>query len=299
MRTETNGDYLDRLKMAARFNAAVDSYEAVSALQKHVGDELLDRLGLINIQPIFVLDLGSGPGHFAERLADRYVRARIIQLDIAEKMLAAAHKRKSRQSSRQYHVCADAERLPFAARSVDMVFSNLMLQWVYPPDQLLQQLVSALKPGGLMIFSTFGPDTLYELRDSWSGADHHPHVHAFVEMHDLGDALIRAGFIDPVIEVDYVTLTYDKVSHLMRDLKELGAVNVSADRRKTLTGKHRFRQMEQAYEQRRQSGKLPATYEVIYGHAWIPADNITDRQAPDTVFKISLDSIKQALKKFT
>jgi malonyl-CoA O-methyltransferase len=299
MRPETTGDYLDREKMAAKFNAAVGSYDAVSTLQKHVGNELLDRLELINIQPSFVLDLGSGPGHFAERLAARYVKARIIQLDIAEKMLAAAHKRKNRQSSRQYHVCADAEKLPFAARTVDMVFSNLMLQWVYPPDQLFQQLVSALKPGGLVLFSTFGPDTLYELRESWSGADHLPHVHAFVEMHDLGDALIRAGFIDPVIEVDYVTLTYDKVSHLMQDLKGLGAINVSADRRKTLTGKHRFRQMEQAYEKRRQSGKLPATYEVIYGHAWIPAADKPDRQPPSTIFKISLDSIKQALKKFS
>jgi malonyl-CoA O-methyltransferase len=299
MMTESNSARLDRLKMATRFNAAVGSYEAVSALQKHVGNELLDRLELINIQPLFVLDLGSGPGHLAEQLATRYLKARIMQLDIAEKMLGAARKRMNKSLSRQYHVCADAESLPFATKTIDMVFSNLMLQWAYPPDQLLQQLVRALKPGGLLIFSTFGPDTLYELRDSWSDADDYPHVHAFVEMHDLGDALIRAGFIDPVIEVDYVTLTYDKVSHLMRDLKALGAVNVSTDRRKTLTGKRRFRQMEQTYEKRRHSGKLPATYEVIYGHAWIPAGDKPDRQPPSTIFKISLDSIKQALKKFS
>jgi malonyl-CoA O-methyltransferase len=208
-----------------------------------------------------ILDLGSGTGRAAPSLAERYPESFITALDLAPAMLRKAAPHASA-------VCADASRLPFAAESLDLVFSNLMLQWCDEPDVVFDEVRRCLKPGGFFVFTTFGPDTLHELRAAWSAADGSSHVHRFIDMHHIGDALVRAGFTEPVMDVERVRLTYADPLALMRDLKAIGAHNVTSGRARGLTGRARFARMTAAYEAWRQDGRLPATYEVIYGAAW-------------------------------
>jgi len=165
-------------------------------------------------------------------------------------------------------LCADAARLPLRTASVDLVFSNLMLQWCSDPDAVFSECRRVLKPGGLLTYTTFGPDTLLELRRAWSTVDGLTHVNRFIDMHDLGDAMVRAGFAEPVMDVDRCTLTYADAHALMRDLKAIGAHNVNAGRARGLTGKSRLTRMIAAYEAFRRDGRLPATYEIVYGQAW-------------------------------
>jgi len=131
-----------------------------------------------------------------------------------------------------------------------------------------------LAPGGLLMFSTFGPDTLKELRDAFRSVDRYTHVHRFIDMHDVGDALIACGFADPVMDMEILTLTYADVRELMRDLKAIGAHNVTRGRPATLTGKSQLAKVAQNYEAARRDGRLPATFEVIYGHAWKPQPRV-------------------------
>ncbi|HKZ73052.1 MAG TPA: methyltransferase domain-containing protein, partial [Steroidobacteraceae bacterium] len=169
-------------------------------------------------------------------------------------------------------VCADALRLPFGPESVDLVFSSLMLQWCDEPHAVFAEVRRVLRPGGFFAFSTFGPDTLREMRAAWSAADGFTHVNRFIDMHDVGDALVRGGFTEPVMDVERICVTYQDVFALMRDLKAIGAHNVTAGRARGLTGRARIARMTAAYEQWRRDGRLPATYEVIYGAAWRAED---------------------------
>jgi len=164
-------------------------------------------------------------------------------------------------------VCANAYQLPFTDNSIDFIVSNLMMQWCPNLKTLLDECFRVLKPEGLFLFSTFGPDTLKELKRSWSVVDSNPHVNEFTDMHDIGDQMLQSGFQSPVMEMERLTLTYDKVIDLMHDLKGIGAQTVH-NRSKSLTGKTKFNKMIEMYESYRKDDKLPATYEVIYGHAW-------------------------------
>lgn len=263
----------DKFRLAANFNDAAAGYDATAVLQKDVADSLLERLDIMNVQPHWVLDLGSGTGGAARELARRYPGGRVLQMDIAPNMLLQARKRSRRWFSRQSFLCADVAGLPLRAGALDLVFSSLMLQWCEDLDSVLSEIRRSMRGGGLFLFSSLGPDTLYELRQSWLEADENDeyiHVNGFRDMHDVGDALIRAGFADPVMEVDHMVLTYSGVRDLMRELKQLGARNVSTGRRRTLTGKQRLQTMMASYEKYRREGRIPATYEVVYGHAWVP-----------------------------
>jgi len=263
---------LDKERAREDFNSAAQGYDDTAVLQRSVSDRLIERLELMIVEPGRVLDLGSGTGRSAYKLAGRFRRARLIQADFAVNMLRTARRRVSSLFSRHSFVCAEAERLSLAHASLDLVFSNLMLQWCSDPAGVFQEVSRVLKPGGLFIFSSLGPDTLHELRDSWSSVDDSIHVNAFIDMHDLGDALMQSGFEHPVMETEYFELTYSDVFALMRDLKQLGANNVNLGRRHTLTGKGRLQAMIAEYEKKRCVHKLPATYEVIYGHAWKRAE---------------------------
>jgi malonyl-CoA O-methyltransferase len=185
-------------------------------------------------------------------------------------MLAQARRRQTlwRRFDR---VAADAAALPLRDASADMVFSNLALQWCNDPDRVLRDCRRVLRPGGVLHLATLGPDTLVELRRAWQDADPgHVHVNRFIDMHDLGDALVRAGFAEPVLDVERYTLTYDDVRALMHDLKAIGAHNATAGRARGLTGKATLARMQSAYEAYRREGKLPATYEVVLAQAWCP-----------------------------
>ena len=164
-------------------------------------------------------------------------------------------------------VCADLEQLPLASATVDLAFCNLALQWLTEPDRALAEIARVLRPAGWLYFTTFGPDTLGELRAAWAAVDGYTHVNRFIDMHDLGEALTRNGFADPVLDVEHFTLTYADVRALMRDLKAIGAHNVTAGRPRGLLGRRRLAALEAAYERFRSDGRLPATFEVIFGRA--------------------------------
>lgn len=258
---------LDKAGVRAAFDRAGPTYEATAVLQSRVAEELLSRLEPFDFDPGVILDLGAGTGRRTAELKRRYRRSLVIALDLAPGMLreAARHQRFLRRFAR---VCADASRLPLAAGSVDIVFSNLMLQWCDPLDETLAQVRRVLKPRGFFLFSTFGPDTLKELRSAWAAVDSYNHVNRFLDVHDVGDALVRAGFLEPVLDVERLQVTYGDALDLMRDLKAIGARNVTAGRARSLAGRSRLQRVLTAYEAFRKDGRLPATYEVVYGAAW-------------------------------
>ena len=259
---------LDRRAVAEAFDRASTSYDAAAALQERVRNELLGRLEDFPLAPKSILDLGAGTGHSSRALKRRYPAAIVVAVDIAPGMLEKAREQ-SRWLRRFERVRADAYSLPFAAGSFDLIFSSLMLQWCDDLDAVFAEIARVLKPGGALIFSTFGPDTLLELRESWLATDAPGnHVNHFFDAPSLGTALMHAGLAEPVLDVDRIVMPYDDVLTLMRELKAIGAHNVTRGRARGLTGRRRLAAMTQAYEVLRRDGKLPATYEVIHAICW-------------------------------
>jgi malonyl-CoA O-methyltransferase len=258
---------LDRARLRASFERASAGYESAAALQARVATELLERLAAFNFQPRVLLDLGAGTGRVTRELKRRYPRALVIALDLSPGMLREA-RRHQHLWRRFERVCGDALRLPLASGSVDLVFSSLMLQWCEPLDAAFAEVRRVLRPEGFFAFSTLGPDTLNELRHAWTQADGYNHVNGFVDMHDVGDALVRAGLTEPVLDVERLILNYPDALALMRDLKAIGARNATAGRPRSLAGRARLTRVLEAYEAFRRAGQLPATYEVVYGATW-------------------------------
>jgi len=271
----------DKSTVRRSFERAALTYDAAAVLQHEVCGRMHERLGLIRHRPATVLDAGSGTGNALTALRARYPDARVIALDIALAMLQQGREhtrtpwwniiRKNVVTS----LCGDIEALPLASASVDMVWSNLALQWVNDTDKAFAEFHRVLAPGGLLMFSTFGPDTLKELRKAYSQVDHDTHVSRFTDLHDIGDLLVKRGFADPVMDMEPFTMTYGDVRTLMRDLKAIGAHNATQGRPRGLTGRARLTAVTAAYEAFRRDGKLPATFEVVYGHAWKPQPRVT------------------------
>jgi len=273
---------IDGARVRRSFGRSARGYDATAVLQQRVRDELLERLDLVRLEPGTVLDLGAGTGHASRALQRRYRSSRVVALDLAEGMLREAN-RQQPLLRRFRRVCGNAAALPLRDGSVELVFSNLMLQWCNDPDAVFRECRRVLQPGGLLTFATFGPDTLVELRRAWAAADGYAHVNRFIDMHDLGDALVRSGLAEPVMDVERYTLTYAEVRDLMHDLKAIGAHNANAGRPRGLTGKGALARMTAAYETLRQDGRLPATYEVVYGQAWCPAEAPRRSESPAEV----------------
>lgn len=266
---------IDKKQMRRAFSRAATSYDATAVLQREVCSRMLERLEYIKLQPKRVLDVGSGTGWGTRQLMAKYPSAQMVSLDIAMGMLQAARGatgwwQKLFSSQKASMLCADVEALPIASNSLDMVWSNLAVQWCNDLPATLGDLHRVLKVEGLLMFSTFGPDTLKELRQAFHGVDAHNHLNRFADMHDIGDMLSHGGFAEPVMDMEYITLTYDDVRSVLHDLKAIGANNATAGRGQGLMGKHAWKSLVENYEALRRDGKLPATYEVIYGHAWKP-----------------------------
>ncbi|MEW5835196.1 MAG: malonyl-ACP O-methyltransferase BioC [Pseudomonadota bacterium] len=284
--------HLDRARVRRNFARAARSYEQHDALQQEVQKLLLERLGFYLETPQRVLDVGAGTGRGSALLKERYGKAEVIAVDLAVPMLQAA-KKHSRWLKPFQRVCADATALPFPDHSVDVLHSNLCFQWIDDLAALFGECARVLKPGGLLAFSTFGPDTLKELRAAWASADQQSHVSRFLDMHDVGDALISAGLRDPVLDVDRFTLTYSSPAMLLKELKGLGATHADTARERHLTGKSHYRRMLEAYEAMRVDGRIPATWEVVTAHAWGPPPGQSRRGAGGgEIATFSVDSLR-------
>lgn len=260
---------IDKRRARRSFERAAKDYDSVAVLQRELADRMIERLDYVRLAPRTILDLGAGTGYAIDALSRRYRGARVIALDFAQAMLLQARQRGG-WLRRPSCVCADAERIPLAEATVDLIFSNATLQWCNDLPTVFRECLRILRPGGLLMFTTFGPDTLRELRDAWSQVDDHSHVSPFLDMHEVGDYLAAARFTDTVVDAERLTLTYTQVSDLMRDLQTLGARNATSGRARALTGRSRLGALERAYEMHRHDGRLPASYEVLYGHAWAP-----------------------------
>lgn len=236
---------------------------------------MAERLSLVQLPVRRILDAGCGTGGAASWLQQRFAGAAIVELDASERMLAQRTTRRwsnwlriGRRNAR-YPVCADFQMLPLATAAFDLVWSNLALHWAEDLPVALAEASRVLRPGGLLMFSVFGPDTLRELR--LATADDGFRVNQHVDMHDIGDMLVRCGYADPVMDMEQVTLTYDDLAALLRDLRAHGSTPFAAEEAQGLRARSHFLRTVSRYEQfRARDGRLPATFEVIYGHAWKP-----------------------------
>ena len=274
------------------FSRAAAGYDAAAALQAEVRTRLLESLAYLDDrQPSVVLDVGSGTGHAAAARRTRWPKARVVALDLALPMLRQA-RRQAGWWKPFNRVCADARALPLAEGSVDVIFSNLCLQWVEDLPAVFAGFRRVLRPGGLMLCSSFGPETLAELREAFAQADASPHVSPFASIAQFGDALLSAGFRDPVVDRDLFNLTYPDLPALMRELRAIGATNAMASRRRSLTGRARFAAAAAAYEPLRDGqGRLPSSWEVIYAQAWAPAPGMPIREGGHEVAAVPLSQI--------
>lgn len=268
----------DRRQLRRAFGRAAPNYAAVAALQREVETRLLEQLDYLDErQPARILDLGSGPGRASGAMKKRWPKAEVIAVDAALPMLRQVpkHTRFWRPVKR---VCADVSSLPFADQSVDVIFSSLCLQWLDDLPAALVEFRRVLRPGGLLLFSTFGPDTLLELREAYESIGEVPPLSPFAAIQQVGDAMMAAGFKDPVLDRDRYTLTYPDLRALMQELRAIGAGDARRDRRRGLGGRGRLQRVTAAYEANRYDGALPSTWEVITAQAWGPAPGAPRRE---------------------
>lgn len=286
----------DRHRVSSAFSRAAGDYEQAAVLQRQVGDLLLERLAVLESTPERVLDVGAGTGRLTAQIKKRYPKSEIIALDLALGMLRQA--RTNAGWWRPFRrVAGDAQALPFADASMDLVISNLCLQWCPDLKPVWYEFRRVLKPGGWLLFTSFGPDTLKELRAAWHAADDQPHVHVFLDMHDVGDGVLAQGFVNPMFDAERYTLTYEQVPGLLRDLKAIGAGNALTQRQRGLTGKDAYARMLSAYEAERIGGRIPASYEVIFGQARAPEAGTPLRGPKGDLARFSVDSLRASLRK--
>jgi malonyl-CoA O-methyltransferase len=266
------------------FARAAATYDAAAVLQREVAARMAQRLDYVKLAPTAILDAGCGTGEAVGELGVRYPGARVIAFDAALPMVVAAQHRSqsgrtllrrllrplagNRPALAPAFVCADINALPFRGVCVDLVWSNLALQWVNDLPRAFAEFRRVLRVGGLLSFTTFGPDTLREVRSAFAGVDTRTHTNRFVDMHDIGDMLVHAGFADPVMDMEHVALTFDTPRALLADLKAIGATNRTRGRPRGLMGRERWSRAMRRLEALRDAGRIPATFEVVYGHAW-------------------------------
>lgn len=270
-----------------RFDRAASGFNDADFAHRAACGELLERLEPVAMQPRRVLDLGCATGAGSRQLARRYRQARVIGLDASPSMLREARRRRSLFFYRPSVIQADARRIPLCDGSIDLVFANMILPWIDQHAVCLAEVARVLRKDGVFAFATLGPDSLSELRAAWQCVDDDWHVSSFPDMHDIGDALVRAGLRDPVLDVDYMNVTYRDTASLYRDLTSAGARNCLRGRRRSLTGKSRFRAMDEQLAAQMANNVLSLRLELVYGHAWGGGP-----RSPAGEFRVDLRTIK-------
>ena len=259
---------LDKTAVKNSFNRYASEYDHTAILQAEVQSRLLERLDYIKLQPKTIVDLGCGPGQAIKPLLKRYKKSTVIGFDMAHAMLREA-KKKYGLFDRKCLINADMDQLPLADDSVDLIFSSLAMQWSNDLLETFKGFKRVGREGGLLMFTTFGVNTLHELRESWQMVDDRPRVHHFIDMHDVGDMMLAAGLSQPVLDMDRITLEYDHFRDLLKDLKAIGATNAEKNRSRGLLTARRLKKLEDAYRNIAfKNGRYLATYEVVFGHAW-------------------------------
>ena len=288
--------FVDRRQVARRFSRVAARYAEADFFAREVDRRMQERLDYINLSPQRILDLGCSRGGSFPGLMARYPQAQLLGLDLAPAMLRMAQPARPAwqrwlglgQSGGAGRVAADAARLPLKSRSAALVWSNLLLHWLDDPLPALAEAHRVLEVGGLLMFSTLGPDSLKELRAAF--ADGYAHTQRFIDMHDLGDMLVACGFADPVMDMEVITLTYDDLDAMFAELRAAGSSCAMKARRRGLTGAVSLKLARENYEKLRRDGKLPATFEVVYGHAW----KAEPKQTPDGRAIIRFEPPKKA-----
>jgi malonyl-CoA O-methyltransferase len=258
---------IDKNKVKTTFGNAAPDYDAAAIVQQEILIRLLEKLETLAVKGNRVLDIGSGTGLATGKLRAISGAEMLVSLDLALPMLQFAKQKQS--DARLFSICSDAEALPFKENSFDLIFSASTFQWCNDIGLVFDECLRLLRPGGLFVFSTFGPDTLYELRACFDRAEMNHRVNSFIDMHLLGDGLLQQGFSEPVMEVDRIQLLYEEPAQLLRDLKLVGATNNSQERSRGLLSRRKLHQVLNFYNEFiLPNKKYPASYEVIYGHAW-------------------------------
>lgn len=257
----------DQRRVRERFNRAASRYDRHAAVQHEIGRRLDERFGWLKLEPERILDLGTGTGQMVRAMRERYPKADVIGLDLAEAMLRHLPRRRW-WSPHRLGVAADMHALPFAGGSMDAVVSNFAVQWSDRPAALFGEVARVMSSAAPFAFTTLGPDSLVEVRRAWAAVDPSPHVHQFLDMHDLGDALVSAMLADPVMDRETVTVTYPSVDALLGDLRGVGVGNTQSGRSRGMTGAHAWRRFRDALADQAVDGRIPLTYEIVYGLAW-------------------------------
>ena len=286
---------IHKQRVQADFSDAASNYDAAAVVQHEICDRTLERVDMLNLAPQTILDIGTGTGRSLKGLCSRFPESVIVASDLALAMLQQC-KRQIEKSNFERYICCDAEFLPFADASFDLIFSTSTFQWCVDLNQLFLECRRVLSPNGVLIFSSFGPDTLKQLRESWMQVDDQAHVHNFIDMHHIGDKLLATQFLDPVVDMEIIDVQYQSVQQLLQDLKDTGSrakfSGTASFRPKGLMSKHKYQQLQRAYESYRQENDLlPASYEVIYGYARNnePQQSLNKNEE----FRVSISEIKK------
>ena len=288
MNASTDTPGLRSRDVRRRFDNAAGSLDAADFVYRATREGLLARMRPMTVEAAVVVDLGAATGGAIPLLQKRFRGALVIAVDRSAAMLKAA-RRKRRLLSKQREVQADAAALPLANASVDVVFCNLLLPWLDRPDAVFAEVARVLRVDGLFAFAALGPDSLAEIRAAWQAVDRGEHVRQFPDMHDVGDALVRAGLRDPVLDVDRLTVDYGSSEALFRDLTAVGARNSLRLRQPGLTSPGR---LQRFVDELFVSGTACSlTLELVYGHCW------GGKQAPRTGAEITVDAGKIPLRR--
>lgn len=289
-----------------QFDRRAPAFAAHDFLFREAEARMLERLEVVRLAPARVLDLGCGPGRSLAALARRFPQARVTGVDVAGLALAVAARAWGRPRAPWWSgllgrgrahgpdlVQASFAALPFRDAAFDLLFSNLALHFAPDPLSVFREWARVTAPEGLVMFSCFGPDTLKEIRalaPRWSRA---PAVLRFVDMHDLGDMLLDAGYSQPVVDMEMLTLTYADAHKLLADLRAVTG-NPLAARARGLTGRGRRTDLQDALASLRgPDGLIRITIELVNGHAWRNPPRPARQGAPDgaRMVRIPVDHI--------